>query len=106
MTEAPVCGSVFDLEDRDFNLVLALYIFHHFTKTAALHSRLTELLRSLNMRTLVLGCHNQDQPAMSDAYRNYSPPQFVEFVLEHSCLTRARHIGTEAGRRELYLLER
>ena len=101
-----VCGSVFDLEDRDFDLVLALYIFHHFTKTAALHSRLTELLRSLNMRTLVLGCHNQDQPAMSDAYRNYSPPQFVEFVLEHSCLTRARHIGTEAGRRELYLLER
>ena len=101
-----VCGSVFDLERRDFDLVLALYVFHHFTKTAALHDRLVELLRSLNMRALVLGCHNQDQPAMSGAHRNYSPAQFVDFVLEHSCLTRARHIGTEDDRRELYLLER
>ena len=64
------------------------------------------LLRDLNMRALILGCHNQDQPAMATAYRNYSPTQFVEFVLAHSCLTRARHLGTEAGRRELYLLER
>ena len=101
-----VQGSVFDFTDRNFDLVLALYIFHHFIKTPELHDNLVGLLRDLNMRALILGCHNQDQPAMATAYRNYSPTQFVEFVLAHSCLTRARHLGTEAGRRELYLLER
>ena len=99
-------GSIFEYRDRsEFDLVLALYIFHHFIKTRELHEAFIGLLRRLRMKAMVFGCHNKDQKAMQIAYRNYSPEAFVELILDHSNLTKARHIGTEAGRRELYLLE-
>ncbi len=98
--------SVFDYRDRThFDLVLALYIFHHFTKTADLHRQLIELLGRIEMKALVLGCHNNDQPAMQSAYRNYTPDELVDVILRHSNLTRARLIGNEDGRRDIYLLE-
>lgn len=89
----------------EFDIVLALYIFHHFIKTSELHNKLVGLLGRLRMKAMVFGCHNLDQKAMQDAYRNYTPQEFVDFIIQNSCLTRATHIGTESNRRELYLLE-
>ncbi len=97
--------SVFDHSPRDYDLVIALYIFHHLTKTQALYEQLIDKLRSLEMRAMVFGSHNHDQRAMQTAYRNFTPEEWVDFLLEHSRLTRATHLGTEAGRREIYLLE-
>jgi 2-polyprenyl-3-methyl-5-hydroxy-6-metoxy-1,4-benzoquinol methylase len=97
--------SLFDHPKRDFDLVIALYVFHHLTKTEAIFDQLVAYLRSLRLRAMVFGCHNQDQKAMKAAYRNFSPDEWMDFLIEHSSLTRARHIGTEAGRREIYLLE-
>ncbi|MFQ5720559.1 MAG: methyltransferase domain-containing protein [Acidobacteriota bacterium] len=98
--------SIFSYRDRnEFDLVLALYIFHHFLKSAATYRHLVEFLGRVRMRALVLGCHNEDQPAMQTAYRNYAPDEMVAFLLEHSSLTRATHVGTEGGRREIFLLQ-
>jgi hypothetical protein len=99
-------SSIFDYRDRsEFDLVLALYVFHHFLKTKELHERLIELLGRLQMRAMVFGCHNHDQDGMQTAYRNYPPEEFVNFILEHSNLRTARLIGHEEGRRAIYLLE-
>jgi hypothetical protein len=101
-----VNASIFDhRQPSRFDLVLALNVFHHFTKTAEMHDRLVEFLARTEMRAMVLGCHNVDQPAMETAYRNYTPQELVDFVLRHSNLTRARLIGIEDGRREIHLLE-
>jgi hypothetical protein len=54
---------------------------------------------------MLFGSHNHDQSAMRTAYKNFTPDEWIEFLLENSCLTRATHLGTEAGRREIYLLE-
>jgi 2-polyprenyl-3-methyl-5-hydroxy-6-metoxy-1,4-benzoquinol methylase len=98
--------SIFDYDDRcAFDVVLALYVLHHLIKTEPLHRALVALLGRLEMGSMVFGCHNNDQPGMQTAYRNYTPDEFVSFLIEHSTLTRARLIGTEAGRRNLYLLE-
>ena len=35
---------------------------------------------------------------MKGAYKNYSPEEFVEFVLKNSCLDEAKLIGEEDGR--------
>jgi 2-polyprenyl-3-methyl-5-hydroxy-6-metoxy-1,4-benzoquinol methylase len=97
--------SFFDHAPRDYDLIIALYIFHHLTKTEALYDQLVSKLRSLDVRAMVFGSHNHDQPAMQTAYKNFTPDEWIEFLLENSCLTRATHLGTEAGRREIYLLE-
>jgi len=99
--------SIFDYVNKsmEFDVVLALYIFYHFTKTSELHNNLVELLGRLKMKTMIFGCHNLDQEAMQTAYRNYTPQEFVDFIIQHSCLTKATHIGTESNRRELFLLE-
>ena len=97
--------SLFDHAPRDYDLVIALYIFHHLTKTKGRYQQLVAYLRSLNLRAMIFGSHNHDQPAMQSAYRNFTPNEWIDFLLENSRLTRATHLGTEAGRREIFLLE-
>jgi hypothetical protein len=98
--------SIFDYRARsEFDIVLALYVFHHFLKTKELHDLLIELLGRLKMRSMIFGCHNHDQDGMQDAYRNYEPEEFVKFILQHSNLQKSKLIGHEAGRRAIYLLE-
>ncbi len=100
-------GSIFDFHERkEFDLLLALNVFHHFLKTREDHDALMHLLRRLNIEHLYLETHHPDEPQMAGAYRNYPPDEYVRFVLEHAGLMAARFIGeTDAGRR-LYLLSR
>ena len=98
--------SIFDYTERSrFDLVLALYVFDRFLKTEKLHENLIKLLGRLKTRAMILGCHNQDQGAMQSVYRNYSPEEFVSFIIQHSNLSKAKHIVTGTGGRELYLVE-
>jgi len=98
--------SIFHYTERSrFDLVLALYVLHHFFKTEKLYENLIKLLGRLKMKAMILGCSHQDQKAMQNSYRNYSPDELVSFVIKHSNLSKAKNIMTQAGRRELYLIE-
>lgn len=88
-------GSIFEYRDKsDFDVVLALNIFHHFLKTEPLYRQLIELLGRLNMRTMFFEPHLPAEDQMRDAYRNFAPGEFVDFVLANSCLKHSELLGT------------
>lgn len=99
-------GSIFDYRDKtDFDIVLALNIFHHFLKTKETYHKLIELLKRLDMRVMFFQAHLPDSPQMRGAYRNYDCGEFVDFILENSGLNEAMYIGKTKDGRPIYRLQ-
>ncbi len=64
-------GTVFDYrEDKEFVVVLALNIFHHFLKTKEDYDRLVELLGRLKMKRMFFEPHCPDEAQMQGSYKN------------------------------------
>jgi hypothetical protein len=92
--------------DTPFNIVLALNIFHHFLKTKESYEKFLCLLGHLQTDVLFFEPHLPDELGMQEGYRNYSPSDFVDFLLSNTTLTKAAIIGTAEDGRSLYRLER
>ena len=92
------------IRDTRFNVVLALNIFHHFLKTKEIYDKFLDLLKNLQTEELFFEPHLPDELPMQDAYKNYSPEKFVEFLLRNSNLKKAELIGTAKDGRSLYKL--
>jgi hypothetical protein len=100
-------GSIFDYQPTErFALVLALNIFHHFLKTEEAFAQLRALLPRLDTDAIAFEPHIPTEPQMEGAYRNFSPSEFVAFVLEHSDLTQATQLDDAEDGRPVYLLTR
>jgi 2-polyprenyl-3-methyl-5-hydroxy-6-metoxy-1,4-benzoquinol methylase len=101
--------SVFDidfLKTMHFDVVLALNIFHHFTKTKSLFCSFQEFLHNLRTDLLFLSTAHPTSQQMENAYRKYSEPQFAKFVLQHTDLNKCKQIFTGRYGRSLYKLSK
>lgn len=97
--------SIFDYKEKqNFDVVLALYIFHHFLKTESDYNRLVEFLSHLNMKVLIFGAHNMGEEQMKGSYKNYTHLEFVEFIIENSCLSHSKLLSKTEDDRFLYML--
>ncbi|MCI0645215.1 MAG: class I SAM-dependent methyltransferase [Chloroflexi bacterium] len=92
--------SLFDIERFDFDVVLALNIFHHLVKTKYDYERLVEFLNKLRCQALYF----EPQQPPADAYRRFTDEEFVAFVLQHSVLNHSRLLGRAREGRNVYLL--
>lgn len=92
------------IRNMHFEVVLALNIFHHFLKTKETFHQLVELLKELQMDELFFEPHVPDELQMKGAYRNYTPDEFVEFVVQVSTLTNAELVGEAKDGRRIYRL--
>ncbi len=101
-------GSIFDFPDVERQqAVLALNIFHHFTKTEALHEQLVELLGRMRAEIMVFEPHASDPPGqMRGAFRNYPEQEFVELVATHGGFSNSTYLGRAKDGRALYRLTR
>jgi hypothetical protein len=93
-----------EIRNTHFNIVLALNIFHHFLKTQDDYDKLVDLLKNLQMDELFFESHMPDEPQMKGAYRNYSPDEFVKFIIGNSCVRKADLLGTMKDGRSLFRL--
>ena len=93
--------SIFDIEEADFDIVLALNIFHHLVRTKREYEQLVAFLRRLRCRAMYF---EPDDNAGVEAYRRFSDEEFVAFVLQHSVLNEARLLGRAKEGRNVYLL--
>jgi 2-polyprenyl-3-methyl-5-hydroxy-6-metoxy-1,4-benzoquinol methylase len=99
-------GSIFDYRDKsEFDVVLALNIFHHFIKTERDYNRLVELLGRLRMKVMFFQADLPDSFQMVGAYRNFDADEFVQFILDHSNLNDAVRIGETENKRPIYRLQ-
>ncbi len=99
--------SIFDLDEkRDFDIVLALNIFHHFLREKGLYLKLIEFLRKLDMKVMYFQPHDPSEKVMQNAYLNYDNKQFVEFIINNSCLNEYALINktSDGANRPIYKL--
>lgn len=99
--------SIFDYHDQtDFEIVLALNIFHHFLKNETDYQQLISLLGRLNMNVMFFEPHLTTEPQMVNAYANYDPDKFAAFIVENSCLNHVEMIGEAEDSRRIYKLSK
>jgi len=97
--------SIFNYTDKtEFDIVLALNIFHHFLKTKETYIQLKTLLQRLRMKMMFFQAHEFNSVQMQNAYRDFSADEFVEFILRHSELDESRYLGKTSDGRRLYKL--
>ena len=87
-----------------FDVVLALFIFHHFLKRKNTYLNLIKLLNRLKVKEMFFGAHNPREFQNKRGYVNYNPDQFVNFLIENSCLKKAKLIGKMKNGRCIYKL--
>ncbi|MCX6641925.1 MAG: class I SAM-dependent methyltransferase [Candidatus Bathyarchaeota archaeon] len=88
--------SIFDLRREGplkYDIVLALAVFHHFIKEERAFGKLKDLLPRLDMNEMYFEPHLYDEPEMRDAFMNFTPEEFVHFILQNSCLNNYRLLG-------------
>ncbi|MBN2295014.1 MAG: methyltransferase domain-containing protein [Pirellulales bacterium] len=97
--------SILDYRDKlNFDVVLALNIFHHFLKREEDHRALVDFLKRMDMSMMIFEPHDPSEPQMVGAYRNYEPDEFVQFVMKHSGLNHSKKIGECEDGRLIYKL--
>jgi len=98
-------GSVFDLKDVKYDIVLALAIFHHFLKSRAKFEAFEALLARMECDTMIFQSHSETERQMDRAYKNMDQDSFAEFLSKRLKLPNIEVIGQEK-RRKLYKLSR
>jgi hypothetical protein len=92
-------GSIFTLPDPDFDLVMALNIFHHFLKSDERFYNLEAFLGRLKCRTMIYQAHRpKDKPKLDGAGHYMEAPEMAEFIARKLSLPKVEQIGDENGR--------
>ena len=90
-------GSVFSVVQTNYDVVLALRIFHHFLKTKERYEELKIFLGRLDAREMYFQPHDKAVQDMAGAYRNFNLQEFIDFILRHSKFSQYQIIGETAG---------
>lgn len=94
-----LCASILEHPFHEsYDVILALNIFHHFIKKADRHHQFVAMLGRMRTREMIFQSHKPGESQMTGVYRDYSPEEFVQFILDHSCLKTAEYIGSDQGR--------
>jgi hypothetical protein len=91
---------------QEYDIVLALAIFHHFLKSEKTYEGLKSLLRKLKMNRMVLQTHKPEETQMLGAFKNLDPEGFADHIIGLSCLTQRQFMGTTHEGRHVFLLSK
>ena len=86
----------------NFDVILAINIFHHFLKYKQDYERLVDFLKRLRCKEMFFESHNPNEKQMVGAYKNYSPEEFARFIIENSCLEKYELLQEFENGRKLY----
>ena len=99
--------SIFEVDKFNYDIVLALNIFHHFLKNENDYHKLTDFLGKLNIGFMFFEPHNFNEPQMKNSYINYNELEFIDYIISNSCLNTYKFLGRlEKDGRGIYLLNR
>ena len=101
--------SITDVElvkTMEFDVVLALNIFHWFLKTETSFSQLKDLLKNLKTTELFFEPHLYSENQMKNAYINFNETEFVDFILDHTSLSKSSLIYTDPCGRHVFQLSK
>jgi 2-polyprenyl-3-methyl-5-hydroxy-6-metoxy-1,4-benzoquinol methylase len=93
--------NMFEIERFDYDVVLAMNVFHHTVKTRENHEKLKAFLGRLRCKAMYFEPGLSDKP---NVYKSYKEEEFVDFVISNSSLKHSRLLGHTKVGRNLYLL--
>jgi len=88
--------------DLVFEVGLALNVFHNLIIRKKTFSKLKKLLNRLKVKELYFAAHNYKKSKNVNAYRNFSPTEFNNFIIKNSSLNKAEYIGKTPNGRRLF----
>ena len=92
--------SIFDLDEKlDYEIVLALNIFHHFLREKELYNNLVDFLNRLTLKVMYFQPHDPTEGLMRNAYVNFDNEQFVRFIIKNSCLNKFELLNKQSDGR-------
>ena len=91
-------------KELTFDVVLALSVFHNFLERKDLYFNLIKLLKRLKTKELFFETYLPNEFKPEAYYKNYTPDQFVNFIIQNSCFNKAKFIGASEEGRPLYKL--
>ncbi len=100
-----ISHSVFDMSKNmlvEFDVILALSVFHHFIKKENTYKKLINLLKNLKGKEMFFEPHNPEEPQMKKAYKNFINDNFAKFIVDNSHFTKFKIIGYSETGRPLY----
>lgn len=89
---------------NQFDVVLALNVFHHYLKSVEDYNNLVQFLRRLSTKVMFFEPHLPSDTQMHGAYRNYGNEDFVELIAQHTGLRHWECIGCGENERPIYKL--
>jgi SAM-dependent methyltransferase len=92
--------SIFDIERFEFDIILALNIFHHLIKTRHDYEQLVAFLGKIRCKAMYF----EPQQVLKDTYKSFTDEEFVNFVLSNSKLNHSHWLGRAKEGRDIYLL--
>jgi len=93
--------SFLDIVKFDFDIVLALNVFHHLVKQKEEYDQLVAFLNRLDIKAMFFEPHQNTE---SYSYKSFSDEEFIDFILTNSMLNQSRLLGRAKEGRNVYLL--
>jgi hypothetical protein len=94
-----------EIGTSDFNILIALNIFHHFIKTEDGYERLRQFMNHIRIGTMFFEPHHPDEPQMQGVFSNPSQHEFVQLLKDWGSFERAMPIYTAADGRTVFKLD-
>ena len=83
----------------NFDVVLALSIFHHFLDKEDTYLALIDFIKRLKVKELIFEPYLPEEFRGRDVYKFFTPEEFVNFIIKNSCcLQKAELIGCSEKR--------
>lgn len=94
-------GSIFDLPNPDYDLVMALNIFHHFLKREDRFQQFDAFLDRLKCRTMIYQAHRlkDDRDTMEAGGHYMEAPEMAQYIADKLHLPKVEQVGDENGRK-------
>lgn len=86
---------IFDLSPEYHDITLALNIFHHFLKDRKDYELFIRFLNSLDTKYMFFEPHSTDESQMEGAYANLDNIEFIDLILNNSCLNNYKYLGKD-----------
>jgi 2-polyprenyl-3-methyl-5-hydroxy-6-metoxy-1,4-benzoquinol methylase len=101
-----ISGSIFEYHEKnDFDVILALNVFHNFAQREDTYYSLIDLLKGLDMKVMFFQAEPTVTPQMKSTLRNFKSEEFIDVILKNSKLNECICIGKTKQGGPIYRLQ-
>jgi SAM-dependent methyltransferase len=94
-----------EIAPLDFNVVIALNIFHHFIKTKDGYEKLRQFMSHIRIGTMIFESHHEDDPQMQEVFFNPSQGEFAQLLKDWGEFERVVPIYVAGDGRTVFKLD-